>query len=394
VPATSRSTPILYSRKYPPANRGQSQALAGRQISRQQHVQSGIIEQNQVLLDDPVATAETEWRLRKAPVTRINLPIDIALRDKKYEELVREQGAFIHTLTEYRPKDPYVEFGIWGEPSKAAGARQRILHLIDASGRPSRDSRRAEFGAPFFSKIASLTPELRVESEFNWRRDVQKEKFRQHPPLDMAHHSIGHFHWPNDGDLRPDEVMGKTYEALDPIRMECKCYIVWIDDMSTFRVMGDLEAVKRALHRIRMAYFQIAAQSVIPVHLHVIRVREGARLSLQVEREPYRGQTCLVSNGDMQPPYLVAPQTRGQCCSEVKLETVRKQAGIHELQIKHIMTGLKQLQYYRGQMKLSFRLGRLILEQAWVPKSNNSYSLDEYLTMTKESQFKARVTDE
>jgi hypothetical protein len=347
-----------------------------------------------ILLDDPVATAETEWRLRKAPVARINLPIDIALRDKKYEELAREQGTFIHTLTDGRPENRHVEFGIWGDPSKAAAARQRILHLINASTRPSRDPRRVESRAPSFSKIASLTPELRVESETNWRRDVQKEKFRQHPPLDMAHDSIGHFHWPNDGDLRPDEVMGKTYEALDPIRMECKCYIVWIDDTSTFRVMGDLEQVKRALHRIRMAYFQIAAQSVIPVHLHVLRVQEGARLSLRVKREPYRGQTCLVSNGDMPPPYLVAPQARGRYCSEEKLQTVRKQAGIHELQIKHIMTGLKQLHYYRGQIKLRFRLGRLMLEQAWLPKSKNSYSLDEYLTMTKESQFKARVTDE
>jgi hypothetical protein len=223
--------------------------------------------------------------------------------------------------------------------------------------------------------------------------EVQKQKFRQRPPDEMPHHSIGHFHWPDD-DFRPDEVWGKTYEALDPIRIDCNCYVVWIQELAMFRVMGEIEDVKCALHRIRMAFFQVTDRDIGPVHLHVLRVPEGACMPDRVAREPYHDPLGSTTFGNVHSAWLLVPMINGQKCSRSQQQSFQKQAEVQAIQVKHLVTNaLKQLHYYRGRLELRFRLGRLLLERVIEPQAHGTYMRDEYLEMTKEPQFGARVTE-
>jgi hypothetical protein len=345
-----------------------------------------------------VVVAETAWRQHGNPVANISIPLDTALIDKKYEEIAREHGTYIHTLGEHRGNEPNVKFGIWGAPANAEKAgddisiwlKKRINH-----SQPAHISKRASHKATdMFPKIHPVTPKQREEAARKWRADVELEKFRQHPPYDMAHDSIGHFHWPEDGDFRPDEVLGRSYEALDPIRKACRCYIVWIPDASAFRVMGEIEQVKRVLHRIRLAYFQIVAQSIGPVQLHVLRVPEGTCLPFLIAREPYCDPLGSTTFGNVDSHSLLAPMTKSQKCLEPQQQSLRKQAEIQALHVKHIIThALKQFHYFRGRLELRFRLGRLSLERALEPQAGDAYTLDEYLKLTEAPLFKARVTD-
>jgi hypothetical protein len=343
--------------------------------------------QKLLIADEPVAIAETTWRQRGPPAAVIRIPTEVASLDKKYMRIAREHEAFIHTLEEPHPKDRTVEFGVWGAPVNVQKAKHAIVGWLNSAARAGRSSN--------WAKIYSLTPAQRDEAERQWRRDVQKEKYRQHPPFDMPHHSIGHFHWPDDEECRPDEVWGKSYEALDPIRMGCDCYVVWIADELAFRVMGQIEDVKCALQRIRMAYFQVVARDIGPVNLHVLRVPEGSCLPDRVPRERYCDSLGSTTFGNVQPTALLAPMGKSKKCSQSQQQSLRKQAEIQALHVKHLITNaLSQLHYFRGRLELRFRLGRLLLERVVEPPAHGAYMLDDYLRMTEASLFKARVTEE
>lgn len=70
-------------------------------------------------------------------------------------------------------------------------------------------------------------------------------------------------------DYPPQEILGTHYEALDPIRMDCSCYVVWKNN--AFQVMGkSLDRVKAALLRLRQTIFQITAKQLPLVRMYVV----------------------------------------------------------------------------------------------------------------------------
>lgn len=86
-----------------------------------------------------------------------------------------------------------------------------------------------------------------------------------------AHIIKGKFEWDPQYDS-PEEVLGAHLEACDPLRTEYACYIRSIPHQKALKVMGnDQETVKKALNRLRGAFFQAIARSransLLPVYL-------------------------------------------------------------------------------------------------------------------------------
>ena len=203
--------------------------------------------------------------------------------------------------------------------------------------------------------------------------------------------AIGSFHWPI-GEYRPEEVLGNSYEALDPIRMDLKCYLVFVKDKSMFQVMGQAKKVQQGLLRLRKTCFQIAARQISPVRLYLLHWSEATDLPSHVSLQPYRYPSLISEEPVVDIKQGNAPRGEGTAddmYSRLETQTMESE----ETAGKSLLQTLKKLHYYRGNIQMRIRLGTFLATQYKKPKDGN-YELDEYESMIKESQFFGQVTQE
>lgn len=201
---------------------------------------------------------EEAWRSRQPPLDTMRIPEELAMQ-RYHETAARQHGAFVFWHDENRA------FGIWGEKAAVAATKKAILDWIEDAIPSQKAARAAKF-----AKIASLTDAQSNRAEKKWKREVTRQRYRQHPPPDMPFGAIGSFLWPVE-EYRPEEVLGPSYEALDPIRMDCSCYVVFSRERKIFRIMGKYADVQQALVRIRQTCFQIAARQLSAVRTYLLR---------------------------------------------------------------------------------------------------------------------------
>ncbi|KAF2206703.1 hypothetical protein CERZMDRAFT_89097 [Cercospora zeae-maydis SCOH1-5] len=236
-----------------------------------------------------------------------------------------------------------------------------------------------------FAKLASLTPELRRRHEKRWARAVQSNRFRQHPPADLAFGAVGKFAWPDD--YKPQDVFGSQMEALDPIRIQTECYVVFQDNC--FQVLGDnVQNVSDALLRIRRSYFQLTAQSMNGVRRYFSHWRSDVVPS-HICLEPYQGPRSEQSRNDDE--YTSTIRGEGETGAR-SAALANSSLSVENAKIL-IANALRKIHYFRGQLTLGIRLGTFLLEQ-YKPPEADLYELKEYEEMANQPQFAARVTEE
>lgn len=107
-----------------------------------------------------------------------------------------------------------------------------------------------------------------------------------------------------------------SYEALDPIRMNCECYVIYRPGLSAFEVSGKAKNVQTGLLRLRKTCFQIGARSMAPVRMYLLHNLSG--LPSHVVLKAYE-PTKALSNDE---PVKVGnmPLSEGDLDEETNLE--------------------------------------------------------------------------
>lgn len=341
-------------------------------------------------LDDNAAQAA--WRAHAEPVDQIRIPVGLILpadkgqRRYRHEEIAHHHGTFILGKHE-QGHGGNKTCGIWGEPGAVARTKDAIRKWVEdeTSGRNSERS-------ASFTKVVSLTPANMEKAEKRWAKEVTKQRYRQDPAPNARFGAVGSFHWPVD-DCKPEEVLGGSSEALDPIRMDCSCYIGFNSMLGVFRVMGKASAVQLGLQRLRQTCFQISAKHVAPVRLYLLWWPQSF-VPLYVYLQDYE-RPAITSPQDVKrakPGYSprgeddMEDEERSKCAaSDTKTNTER----VRSL----ILNMLTKLHYYHGSIQMRIRFGTFIFRQFKAPK-DDLYDLKEYESMTRESQFQADVTRE
>ncbi|KAK1062854.1 hypothetical protein LTR74_009934 [Friedmanniomyces endolithicus] len=341
--------------------------------------------------------AEARWRANQPPADSVRIPDELVLRDKtdafgKYHEtLARQHGTYIHS-DHTRGQGGSRSFGIWGEQDAVVATKGAIAHWIEESGYGSKKSARSAH----FSKVVSLTPKLRERAERAWEREVRKQRFRRHPPMDVPFGAIGSFHWPMK-EYRPEEILGASHEAFDPIRMDCSCYIVFIAALNLFRVMGKQTEVKASLQRIRQTCFQIAARQCNPVRLYLLHWPDAEQIPLFVYLKNYDAPATSspeLFEDATHTKSRKAPRGDGYGHHDKTLQGAQKQTRSSVERLRNtILATLARLHYYRGHVQMRIRLGTFLANQ-YMETQDGVYDLDEYETMLQMSQFTGEVTQE
>ena len=340
--------------------------------------------------DTAVNAAENAWRNHERPGASISVPEELVWRDQQHEVIAKKFGTFV--FSDDRSKGGMIQFNIWGEPN-AVKATEQAIHNWKDREMPSKNV----LGTLTYSKQRSLLPQQAKSEEKKWLREVMRQRFRRAPPIGTEFGAIGTFHWPVK-DFQPHELLGNSYEAFDPIRMECSSYVVWEQSVPGFLVMGEASAVKGALLRIRKACFQITARQVTPVRRYFVYLSETeSDIPTHVTLEHYERIKRIAARN------ATATQDHPGCSpkghAEIDLDQEEEQ---HSLEMstreaqtagKMIMLMITKLHYYRGHLKLRIRLGTFLATH-YRATEDGRYTVDEFRNMLQQSQFVGEVTPE
>jgi len=337
-----------------------------------------------------VNAAENAWRNHERPAASITVPEELVWRDQKHEIIAKKYGTFV--FSDDRNKGGMIRFYIWGEPA-AVEATTRAMHDWKTCEMPSKRA----LGTMSFSTQRSLLPQQHKSEEKKWHREVMRQRFRRAPPVGTEFGAIGTFHWPLK-DFQPHEMLGNSYEAYDPIRMECSSYVVFDQNIPGFLVMGEENAVKEALLRIRKACFQITARQIAPVRRYFLHISETAReIPTHVTLEPYeRMRRIAVKNTTVpQDPPGCSPKGQAEIDLNLEEEQQNYEMSTRNARIagKTIMLMIAKLHYYRGHLKFRIRLGTFLATH-YRATEDGRYTVDNFREMLQQSQFAGEVTPE
>lgn len=341
--------------------------------------------------DDKQNTAEAAWRELERPTATISIPEELVWLDQQHEALARRHGTFIFSQ-DRRGSGGEVRFDIWGEPQAVHRTKQAIHDWITRE----TPSKRA-LGKSAFYKSGSLLPQQRKNEEKKWAREVKRQRFRQRPPLGTKFGAIGTFHWPVQ-DHQPHEVLGTFCEALDPIRMDCSCYVVFYPETQLFQAMGDADAVKTALLRIRKTFFQVAARQIAPIRRYILhftnddgQVTIPSKVSLQQFGRIKRiGASAKVTQEETAKSPRGAGERASGPLNEQVLATSTRDVNVAG---KSILLMISKLHYYRGHLNFRIRLGTFLATH-YKATENGSYAIDDFQEMLQQSQFAGEITTE
>jgi hypothetical protein len=337
-----------------------------------------------------VTAAEIAWRNRERPAASIAVPEEVVWRDQEHEAIAIKYGTFV--FSDDHNKGGMIQLNIWGEPNAVDATLKAIRGWMTREAPSKRN-----LGTMPFSSQKSLLPQQRKSEEKKWHREVMRQRFRRAPPFGSQFGAIGYFHWPVK-EFQPHELLGNSYEALDPIRMEYCCYVVFDQTVPGFQVMGEATAVKDALLRIRKACFQITARQVAPVRRYFIHLSETeSDIPTHVTLEQYERVKHIAVRNTTVPQVHPGCSPKGQ--AEIDLEPEEEQQNREmstrdaKIAGKTIMRMIAKLHYYRGHIKLRIRLGTFLATH-YRATEDGRYTVDEFRDMLQQSQFVGEVTPE
>lgn len=223
-----------------------------------------------------------------------------------------------------------------------------------------------------------------------WKREVARNKYRQYPHPSQSFGAIGTFHWPAN-EWRPDKILGPNFEALDPIRMDCSCYVVFVSEKAAFHVMGKADDVKTALARLRKTCFQIAARQIAPVRMYLLHWATADELPSHIVLKQYTRP--IIMSGQQPTDQVVQSIPRGLGVGDDGSRLV-DQTSDNEQRVRDlVLCTLQKLHYYRSSLQMRITFGNF-LAISFKKSRENKYTLNEYEDMIAESQFAGEVTQE
>lgn len=129
--------------------------------------------------------------------------------------------------------------------------------------------------------------------------------------------------WPMHSVLgHPQESLGRNWEALDPIRMEERCYISCNRQNLMFKIQGKRpKTVKTALLRLRGCYFQISARQIDSQTLYILHPQSNYSRPLVKLVPEKRIEVGTVPR--MRPQVDGIPEAPNIMDSKIEMETIK-----------------------------------------------------------------------
>ncbi|OJD37695.1 dna polymerase v family and armadillo-type fold domain-containing protein [Diplodia corticola] len=204
-------------------------------------------------------TATTEWRKKGMRPGRVfALPKHINLAGQSFDKNSSSKPAIARPAEIAMITNTHID-QVWGPHKQTKTAKLLIygsdeavteaVKLIIEWLREIEISARA--GGEMWAKVWGYNPKAERKLRKRLLRDEERRKYRQTISEGEVLAHSAHFIWPLPKE--PEQVLGMNFEALDPIRMNCECYITCERSFRTIlKIQGNVEQkVKEAADRLQ-----------------------------------------------------------------------------------------------------------------------------------------------
>lgn len=329
------------------------------------------------------------FRLTKAC---IDIEPDANRMAKVLEEIGVRFGSFI------RPPQSSTDrtLLIWGKPPQIAQTLRELNQWVAASAAPSKSSLLARMshvtkGGNEFAKVSLTTEEAAQILDRQLQEQAMKHKYQKIPDKSLNFKSVGYYLWPVN-EIRPEDLLGPSFEAFDPLRMSFNTYILFDAKLEAFKVMADgAEMVEKAMLRIEGAFKEFVARSNAATTVYMVErpdemsVRKDVQMVKKSLSPSEHAQVPSLAGDRLEPSELV------KWSADTKPVEEEQIFSFHE----NIETGLSRLRFFRGRVHMRVLLGTFALTtyRRW-PEGVTSIPFERFIEDIKLSATKGRMLQE
>ncbi|KAJ9668629.1 hypothetical protein H2201_001271 [Coniosporium apollinis] len=382
---------------------------------------------------EPDNAGMAAYRARQKPAVRYPLPRNVnpystiktnvaELRQESVytnlAEIATATGTHIEKAMNVNREKGKNETGVYldirGTAEQAKIAIQEIEKWITAAY-PGRSK-------PEWSKTAAVTDATKLKIRKQIRLEARRESFRQAPPESLESVSTARFPWPEDKvSFRPEQVLGSNLEALDPIRMDCQCYITLEKGSKFLQVLGENEEqVHSALQRLKVTCDQVLARNFEPAKIVFLMPLKDMACEIQLlpyggpkvagrylnpepigrfpvirrrDTESKRGKASRGSKSNSEASVLSSSSGSAPSLEDPQQDRIIIIGRLEE----EVAWALQELRHFRGNLQLRVKLGTPVLTKYPKPKNKNDqyiYSVSEFAEIIENPEVESFVTQE
>lgn len=305
--------------------------------------------------------ARAAFRKRLDPTGRFILPKDcpdIEPNQKRmydtFDEIGVRLGSFVRPPQHVKDR----ELLLWGDARQIQATKVELQRWLD--NRLQMDVPRASMGKEKFAKEFSSIGDHYNRLMKKMQKEARILEFQQVPAEGQFFPYTGTEIWPID-EVRPEDILGSSLEAFDPVRFQYRCHIFFDNKLSAFRIFSDREEyVKRAMDRMVGTMREYVAKSARPDVMIMVEPPNSSAIRKYVKVLP--ASLCDSKAGRSMIPVLTGstldPEARNEWLNESK-ELMMKNSRSMELSLRKCIANLP---HYRGLVRMRVQFGTFALK--------------------------------
>ncbi|KAH0545003.1 hypothetical protein FGG08_000929 [Glutinoglossum americanum] len=353
-------------------------------------------------------SAKAAWRNRSPPTGTYELPsgydrIDTRLFRKDraakarglerspylvLEQIGAQTGAYIEPPSNLSTR----VLKIWGNEAQLQLATAALQNWVAHNQKRTHPEHERRWIKP------NVEPSARKQAAIDrkMREEASKQSFRRNPEDTGILTAVGIFMCPSkEYDVRV--ILGQNLEALDQIRVDCKCYIVFEEELSVFKVLtNNAQSLGEALRRIRVVFCEIVARNTKPRRLYLIEppTLGGLRTEVVLEDQNNLPQSEQPAGKSMNAPGVV-PVAAGPKPTPEHISTWNgnrlELSSANQQSLKHaILKTLADLRFCRGHIQMRVHFGVPVL-QVYKKPIGPRHTFEEFMAVLGMPQTRVEV---
>lgn len=322
--------------------------------------------------------------------------IDIEPDAKRMAKVLEEIGVRFGSFIRPPQRSTDRTLLIWGKPPQITQTLRELNQWVAASATPFQSSLLARMshvtkGGNEFAKVSLSTEEAAKILDRQLQEQAIKHKYQKIPDKSLNFKFVGYYLWPVN-EIRPEDLLGPSFEAFDPLRMSFNSYILFDAKLEAFKVMADqAEFVEKAMLRIEGAFKEFVARSNAATTVYMVErpdemsVRKDVQMVKKSLSPSEHAQVPSLAGDRLEPSELV------KWSGDTKPVEEEQLFSFHE----KIETGLSRLRFFRGRVHMRVLLGTFALTtyRRW-PEGVTSIPFERFIEDIKLSATKGRMLQE
>ena len=262
---------------------------------------------------------------------------------------------------------------LWGNEQQISQTIMELKEWVSSSDDVStgpREKLQLKSKSENFPKLGLLQGRREEQLDKKLREEARMHKFQKNPEDGQEFAFQGYFLWPIE-EVRPDDLLGPSCEAYDPIRTYNHSHIIFEPNLSSFKVLSNKEAaVQNALQRIEGTMREYVARSGKLYCSHMVQLPWVPNASKDVK---------MLAGSAGKIPLLTGGTITGKGVEEYLALKKRTDSSNHKRMRHALRRIVLRLPFYRGQVRMRVVFGTFTLSTFRWPGQAATVPLSEFI---------------